>query len=147
MVALTGADDQTFIDKAVFDKIRACLGRSHYETGGILGMSNGMINAFEFDIYSGHELFEYYPTADFFESVINGVWAGTNISFCGFVHSHLHNNVISEQDALYTRETLRANKQINTLIMGIYDLSAKKQPLRWYSVNLLTVKEINVLCA
>ena len=146
MDVLTGADNQVFINKNVFDKICNSLGRFNYETGGVLGMVNDTVVEFEFDTYSSHELYEYYPTTELFENIINDVWISADISFCGIVHSHLHNNKLSAQDISYCQEIIKANSAFDELIIGILDLSCKWQPLSWYSVNLISANKINIIC-
>ena len=141
-----GANNQIFIKQIIIDKIRCSLGKYNYETGGIIGLSNNTIVEFEFDAYSPHEQYEYYPTTDFFEEIINKEWRSKNISFIGIVHSHKHNNRISVQDISYCREIIKANDEIEELIIGVLDLSDEDHRLKWFSVNLLSAEETDIVC-
>lgn len=141
----TGADKHIFIDGKITNKICKNLSKYNYETGGVLGSTNNTIVEFEFDKYSSHELYEYYPTTTFLEKIINEVWKRKNVSFIGIVHSHLHNNEISHQDIAYCREIIKANDSLEELIMGILDLSDEHNSIRWYSVSSFSVEEKNGL--
>ena len=59
----------------------------------------------------------YCPNVRFLNNVINDNWKQVNIEFVGFVHSHLNNSEISQQDIKYMRNVLAANECINYAIL------------------------------
>ena len=58
-----------------------------------------------------------------------------NIEFVGFVHSHLNNSEISQQDIKYMRNVLAANECINYAILGIVNLTGKGNIIKWYQID------------
>lgn len=145
MVVPVGRDNQICIDKIVIDKICHSLSKHNYETGGILGSRDDVIVEFEFDTYSSHELYEYYPATDFLEKIINEDWRRKNISFVGMIHSHMHNSEISTQDIAYCQEIIKANDSFNELIIGVLDLSDENNQIAWYSVNMIYAEKISAI--
>lgn len=141
MDVLTGVGKQLFIKGTVFDKICETLGNNACETGGVIGFVGDTISEFEFDKYSSHELYEYYPNTVFFEKIINDKWEEKNVSFAGIVHSHLYNSAISNQDITYCREIINANSLFDKMILGILDISASHKLVKWYLISEDAVEE------
>ena len=123
--------------------------RYRYETGGIIGVNKeGVISAFQFDETYSSNPFEYYPNVVFLNQVINEEWANENIEFVGFVHSHLHNCKISQDDIKYARLILKSNTNINNILIGILDLSKDINELTWnfvYCNDLKKFKKIDMV--
>lgn len=147
MDVLTGVSKQLFIKKTVFDEICKDLSNYTYETGGVLGLVNDTISEFEFDQNSSRELYEYYPNTAFYERIINEKWKENNVTFAGIVHSHLYNNIISNQDITYCREIINANSLFDKMILGIFNLSESHQIIRWYLIreDVLEEQKIKVV--
>lgn len=146
MDAQIGKDNFLLIKKDTFIQICSSIKKNHHETGGIVGTdSNGMITAFQFDKINNPELFEYYPNTSFLNNVINNIWSNVNVSFIGFVHSHLHNDCISQQDIDYGREILKENKFLSNILIGIIDLSKKTHCIKWYKIDENSIFEVNVI--
>ena len=141
MDVLTGVGKQLFIKRTVFDKICESLGKNACETGGVIGYVGDTISEFEFDKYSSRELYEYYPNTVFFEKIINEKWNKKNVSFAGIVHSHLYHNAVSNQDITYCRDIIKANSLFDEMILGILDISASHQIMRWYLISEDVVEE------
>ena len=141
MDVLTGANKPISIKKDVYYEICCLLKEHHYESGGIIGMKNDEVAKFQFDSFASKKLFEYYPNTDFLEKIINESWSQNEVSFAGIVHSHLHNDNISQQDILYSRRIIEANRSITELRMGIVDLSKQNDLIRWYLVTRHSVSE------
>ena len=145
MVALTGQDKMHFIKESVFLSINSQIRAFHCESGGIVGFDqNGVIAAFQYDNVQSPKLYEYYPNTTFLNEVINGRWMDNEISFAGFVHSHLHNNQISPQDISYCREILNLNSFMEFVLAGIIDLSSKTDSVKWYEVLEDSVNECEI---
>lgn len=126
MAVQTGINNIIHIRRETLDEMFSLIKRQAYETGGIIGVDDGgIISAFQFDKTCNSSPFEYCPNVDFLDRVINKKWAKRNIEFVGFVHSHLNNSEVSRQDIDYSRDTLRTNKHLNYIILGIVDLSKK----------------------
>ena len=135
-VQIGKGNNSVFIYKNVVNKIFSSVKQYKYETGGIIGVNkNGEIVEFQFDNYHSPNLFEYSPNICFLNRVINEKWKQQNIEFAGFVHSHLNNSEISQQDIEYAREVLSVNKCVNGIILGIVMLNEKKDFIKWYQVG------------
>lgn len=143
MAVRIGKDNTIQIKKDVLVEIFQKMKQYNYETGGIIGVNErGVITTFQFDKTHSFSPFEYCPNVDFLNHVINGKWANENIEFVGFVHSHLHNSEISQQDIDYAKQILKANKSLNNILIGIVDLSKTVDDLKWNSVYLKELKQI-----
>jgi len=115
------------------------------ETGGIIGTDeSGTIMAFQFDETRSSNPFEYCPNVEFLEEVINGAWEKENISFAGFVHSHLHNCEISPPDITYARDILMANPALNYIFLGIVILDRKTDFIRFFHISKNSMEECHV---
>ena len=135
MVVRIGKDNTIQIQKDVLNEIFLSIRKYNYETGGIIGINeSGIISAFQFDETYSSNPFEYSPNVDFLNQVINEEWANENIEFIGFVHSHLNNSEISQQDIKYARQILANNKYLDVILLGIVNLSEKLNFICWYNI-------------
>jgi len=134
MVVQIGADNSIQIKNDVYNEICHTLRKYPYETGGIIGTDErGVITAFQFDNIQNMSLYEYCPNTEFLNKVINDRWDKKNIKFIGFVHSHLHNSECSPQDVEYARQILKANRQINSILLGIVSLESNS--IKWVLIK------------
>lgn len=67
--------------------------------------------------------------------MINEDWKQNNIEFAGFVHSHLNNIEISQQDIKYAKSILLTNKFMTYIILGIVNLNSGKDFVKWYKLD------------
>ena len=131
----TGKDNEILIEGEVLSEICQILSRYPYETGGIVGANeNGIITTFQFDKTHTSSLFEYCPNIEFLNQVINENWTKQNIEFVGFVHSHPHNGCISKKDIEYAKQILRENRELDSILIGVFDLSKKTQTVKWKEI-------------
>lgn len=138
-----GRDKSLFLSKITHLQICSEIKKYPYESGGIIGTnSKGIITSFEFDkpyVISKHE---YYPNISFLKNIINDKWLESKTAFVGFVHSHLHNYKISQQDIKYAREILTVNSFLNDILIGIINLSDNVDLVKWYLINKESVAKI-----
>ena len=122
------------ISKTVLTAIGEYFSGALIEKGGIIGKDcKGNVVRFSPDIEPLEATeFSYIPNVRAMNDVINMVWARENIDFAGFVHSHLNNGVLSEEDLKYVRTVLN-NCQMKEILCGIYDVSESK--LTFYRVE------------
>ena len=148
MAVQIGKDNTLRIKEDVFNKICKTLKRYHYETGGIVGIDeNGVISEFQFDDIQNPKMYEYWPNIKFLNRVINKEWKENNITFGGFIHSHLHNCEISQNDIKYARSILESNTNINNILIGVLDLSKNMNEITWnfvYYNDLKLVRKIDI---
>ena len=89
-------------------------------------------------------MFEYCPNVYLLNQMINENWKQNNIEFAGFVHSHLNNIEISQQDIKYAKSILLTNKFMTYIILGIVNLNAGKDFVKWYKLDRETYSDLNV---
>jgi len=89
-------------------QIANTIGVNKPETGGILGMSRGIIDNYYFDADAITASGFYYPHIARVNQIVNEEWATRNVSFCGFVHSHEDGLELSYADKEYAKELLKA---------------------------------------
>lgn len=75
------------IKKDVFKKIASTVGTAKPETGGALGIKNGVVCEFYFDENSTRYDGEYSPNTDDINSKLIE-WSKRDIDFAGIIHSH-----------------------------------------------------------
>lgn len=109
--------------------------RTKFETGGIIGASNNIIDTFQLDESKFCKKYEYIPNIQYLSKIINNDWNRKNISFLGFVHSHLHNSKLSYEDIKYAREIIKANEKISEILLGVVDLSCVEDRIDMYAVE------------
>ena len=144
MVVQIGKDKKIYIKNDILNKMFSSIGMYHYETGGILGTNvKGVITTFCFDKIQNPILHEYYPNTEYLNDIINKEWRKINVKFIGFVHSHLNNDKISEQDVIYSREILKYNRYLQNILIAIINLSNKQNNIKWYCVSKDTVIMVN----
>lgn len=93
-----------------------------YESGGILGRENGVVDHVMIDkgLNSGHSCI-YIPDTTFINSCIHK-WGDEGIEFCGIYHIHNHDvSSLSVRDREYIETIMRAMpKHISRLYFPIY---------------------------
>lgn len=121
-----GKNNLIFIPRNILNKIFSTIKQYRYETGGIIGInSNEEIVEFHFDKPFKPNLFEYCPNVYLLNQMINENWKQNNIEFAGFVHSHLNNIEISQQDIKYSKSILLTNKFFDKIFQKTIDKCKK----------------------
>lgn len=142
MDALIGKNN-IYISDTVLSEMCNTISKYPRETGGIIGVNtSGEIIAFQFDQQSNLDLYEYHPDVNFLNEVINKKWAEKDIKFVGFVHSHMHNDALSQQDLVYAKEILNANEFLSDITLGIINLNSEKIRVKWYKVEKESVLQL-----
>jgi len=120
------------IKSNIYNEIIKSIGNAPIESGGILGIKDGIICAFHFDSYSSNKEDFYIPDICHLNQVINE-WQSKGISFCGIVHSHPNkHNKPSRLDEEYARLLLDKNKMISYLIFPIVTIFENKVEVVFY---------------
>lgn len=122
-----------YITKIAYTKIIRGVAHIPYETGGIIGESNGIVSYVELDVgmeQRGMSKCYYSPNTRKMNMCIS-VWQKRNINFCGIFHSHLGNNeTLSEGDLRYIRRIMFAMpEQIEKLYFPLIALPQSKMKL------------------
>ena len=88
------------ISNSVLEAIILETACSDCEKGGIIGWKNqGFIDTFFLDKFpESANVRSYTPNIKSLENTINISWKESEISFCGFVHSHMNTSYPSEAD-------------------------------------------------
>lgn len=119
------------IDKKCQNKIMDFFGEKKKECAGVIGINdNGVITEFEPDIapiLSSKSC--YIPNANNLEKIINILWNKKDVNFAGFIHLHLYNNEISEEDIVFFKELKRIN-HMDKIFCGIYF----NKNIKWYTI-------------
>lgn len=98
------------ITKSVHDEILRKVKQAPPETGGALGMTEGVITHFVFDKGVGENPCCYEPDVKRLNSVIKA-WQEKGVLFCGIVHSHIPlQNELSDDDEIYIKSILESMK-------------------------------------
>ena len=116
------------------------------EQGGIIGADNaGYICEFYVEKnLSNNTNHSYIPNTKILEEIINTDWASKNIRFIGYVHSHLYNKNISDEDIYFCREFINMN-DIESVICGIVCRERDKKMILWYLIKENDCVEIKIL--
>ena len=78
------------IKRKILGEIISTIGTCEPETGGILGVKDGVVCEFYFDKNADCQIGEYCPnTVDVNSKLVE--WAREGISFAGIIHSHPNN--------------------------------------------------------
>lgn len=120
------------ISEKVIIQIEERLSSYAYETGGILGVKNGMIDIFIFD--EGipiEDKNEYIPNITILNETLKK-WKKERIGFVGLVHSHISTTSLSFADISFARKILFVN-ELDWIFMPIYVLAC--QSLIWFMVT------------
>jgi len=132
--------DQGFyrLKKSVYDDIIGTLSSDIPEKGGIIGCdSQGIICAFHYDKNPAQStVSSYCPNVDYLNEIINSTWLDKGIMFAGFVHTHLNNTQISQEDTEYAKKLLGCLNQ-QYVLMGIVGLNrdGSLNELAWYNIS------------
>lgn len=121
-----------FIDCLIYNKIIKTIGVAPIESGGIIGIKNGVICAYYFDKKAVRRKSEYYPDIKRLNKVING-WSKKNITFAGIVHSHPNScNQPSIKDKIYAENIIKNNTFLKVILFPIVTVSGDKIKLTLY---------------
>lgn len=74
--------------KDVFEQIKSTIGSRPAETGGILGMRNGVVDAFYFDNNGERSRATYSPDIESINRELEENWTPNDIIYMGAIHSH-----------------------------------------------------------
>ena len=137
-----------YVKDSVITNILKTLGNALPEAGGILGGKGKNVECFYYDASPCCcSATTYSPNTEVLNYVINNVWEKKEIRFMGFVHSHINNSDISEEDVEYMQTILNSNK-LSKLILCIADynyLEKRVSSLRWYVIELHRWYPVNVI--
>lgn len=87
------------------------------EDGGILGYQDGVIAAFFFDKGKGKD--SYQINVQSFSHILDE-WENNNISFAGFIHSHVDGKgEPSIYDLIYLKKFMKMNDELDELLFPI----------------------------
>ena len=104
--------DIIYVDKKVVQQIKATICTQSMESGGILGIKDGVVSVFYEDKNADVSYGSYQPDIVSCEKVINDEWSKSDVSFCGFVHTHRMDMKPSEADIQYYRTILESMRDI-----------------------------------
>jgi proteasome lid subunit RPN8/RPN11 len=122
------------IKAEVYNNIINTIGKSPIESGGIIGMKNGVICSYYFDGYTNSKS-EYIPNVNALNKVISD-WFNDKIEFVGIVHSHPNQlNILSLNDINYAKELLSVNSYLKEIYFPIVTIKYDKIFLTFYSVS------------
>ncbi len=106
------------------------LGNAPIESGGILGIRDGMICSYFHDGYTAYN--EYRPDVRKLNQVILQ-WSKQGIEFAGIVHSHPNGCLrLSPADFDYAKMILNNDPEIGTLIFSIFSVFGGKKRIAFY---------------
>lgn len=135
---MKNTEKNILVTNDVINEIREYANNGRHESGGIIGKNkNGIITKFCPDESPQESTpFSYSPNIEFLEHIINDIWIHECIEFAGFVHSHMHNGSISEDDILYIRKIIN-NNNYESLICGILNVENIKyeDAIQWYNIS------------
>ncbi len=107
------------IKRKILEEIISTIGTHEPETGGILGINDGVVCAFYFDKNAEHQIGEYSPNT----SDVNlklAEWAKQGIAFAGIIHSHPNNlSKLSNGDKEGIFTVLKAIPKVDKLYFPI----------------------------
>ena len=137
MFSIKGNDKQKLLGK---------FNSKNKEQGGIIGADNaGHICKFYIEKNTSNNTnHSYIPNTKALEKIINKDWASKNIRFIGFVHSHLYNKNISDEDIYFCREFIKMN-EIESVLCGIVCYEHDNKMILWYLIKENDCIEINIL--
>lgn len=95
--------DTLMILQTVQEEIERTVGSRPAETGGLLGMRDGVVCAYYFDESADCTDRAYRPDTTACEHVANAQWQPAGIYVCGFVHSHASDMRPSRSDVQYAQ--------------------------------------------
>ncbi len=103
----------------VLRQIYQTLGSKPAEQGGILGIADGVISRFYYDVEGLCSERDYYPDIKSISKVIKE-WGNEGVSFCGIVHSHHPSaRLLSSKDIDFGRAILRMNPSLNSVFFPL----------------------------
>lgn len=130
------------VSRKVIEKISRFLDSTQYESGGLIGSSNGeMIDVFYYDKGRRSDTNEYIPDVNKLQRELSN-WDEAHIIFQGLIHSHTISDRLSPRDIHMAREILCLNK-LSAILMPVYLLNEHK--IFWYEVsndNVLSIEQV-----
>ena len=135
-----------FVKKEIYDDIVQKIGAAPIESGGILGIKDGVICSFYFDHTSPSRNDEYIPDISVLNEGIK-IWFDLGIDFAGIVHSHPNSyDRPSSGDYIYVRRLKKSNPQLEKVFFPIVTKTNEKTNITFYiyenDFNLAKVKII-----
>lgn len=139
---MSGKKRVLFMSKQVFSDVSATIGNAPAETGGMLGMRNGIISDFYFDKTADVNFRQYSPDSAACSRILNGEWYPNGIRFCGFVHSHAVDPLPSESDTQYMQKICAAVTSADgPAPADIYLLIAQAPQSEFFSLHSYLVQD------
>ncbi len=103
----------------VHKQIISCFKNAPIESGGILGIKNGVICSFAMDLLGERSCSEYHPDVKSLNKIISE-WAECGISFYGIIHSHPNGQYhLSDSDKEYFDRIYRSVRNVNNICCPI----------------------------
>lgn len=128
-----------YILKDVYEKLLSYADLD-YETGGVIGFSNGIIIDLFLDTSSKYKN-EYHPNIDLLNKTIEN-WAIKEISFIGIFHNHLNGcSLLSDIDINYFREIIKLN-DLKFLLCPLIFKNNNKNEVIIYKISLNKINKI-----
>lgn len=107
-----------YIKKDIYKTIINTIGKISPETGGILGGNDNIVLSFCFDYNADVTGSSYSPCLDEINNQITK-WAGDNIDFLGFIHSHEKLAGLSFEDIEYAKRIILKTNGLSKMYMLI----------------------------
>jgi len=116
----------------LINRIMDLLGSTDYESGGLLGSSNGdVVDTLYFDIGRRCSYTDYFPNVSLWEEQLQK-WSESQIQLVGIIHSHINSEKLSEKDVVMARRVVTANS-LECIQMPVFVLNEKR--IVWYEVS------------
>lgn len=120
------------VSKSVIEDIINSLGKTPYETGGLIGSSdNNVIDSFCFIEGRDSSATEYIPNVELMQQGIM-MWDEKHIRFKGIIHSHLDYQHLSVKDIEMARKILSINS-LSNILLPVFVVQGQR--LIWYEVG------------
>lgn len=114
-VKIENTNDSVFITESVYQEIMDTIGSASPESGGILGIKDGVISDFCLDENPSGTGNTYIPDLARLNSVLQ-MWHQTGVEFAGVIHSHPSDmRQLSYADIRYAMQIMNAND-----LCGVY---------------------------
>lgn len=126
--------DRVNMTQEVFNKIKETIGEKRAETGGMLGIKNGIIENFYFDQLGSCSGITYSPDVDSINKLLNREWNPNGINLIGFIHSHPAGIIApSHGDKVYAQRILNAIPDMEYIYLPIVQSSGNMVDFKVYS--------------
>lgn len=109
MINIKHINDKVFITESVYREIMCTIGCASPESGGILGVKDGVISDFCYDENSSGTGNTYIPDLARLNTVLQ-LWHQTGVKFAGVIHSHPPDmRQLSYADIRYAMQIMNEN--------------------------------------